>query len=490
MKKYIHISLIALCSLAFAGCSDYLDIVPKGKKVPSTLADYRAFLENPMIYTMGSSDAKYYIVNEFLFNPAYLNSYPSININYQWLNDGDRISITETDDTYDANYQGIYYANLIINSVPSIKTHSQAEADEASELVAQAKVLRAIHYFYLINTYAKPYHAATAATDGGVPYITTSDNFDDVASQVSVEQVYQNMLKDLKEAMPYLPNASRSFFQPNKAAGYAMLARVQLFMKDFTNAFTNANEALKLHSHIFDMVAYHNTYVDPNGTGKNFQNDKTSAAFSGLPRITLNAGLEENIIYMNGSAIHSMQGLMATTLPLQDSTGAENYVRDSARFEEGDTRFICNYWKNKSSGTWMYMRRDDVNLGGIRSTEVYLMRAECYARRGDLQQAMDDLNAVRVKRIIASEYKPLSAATVAEAISYIRRERDSEMMGTGMNFYDMRRFNTEPAYRLTLKKRDHLNIIRTLEPDSELWTIPFAKSVALYNSSIKQNTKI
>lgn len=495
MRNYLLHTLIFLSAgcLLLVGCDDYLDIKPKGKKVPSTLADYRAFLEASYVYTLGQNDR--YLVNEFLFQPTSLNSYPLVKANYQWIEEGgDRISLTNTESAYEGNYKGVYFANLIINDVPSLKKSGQAEEDEANELEAQGKVLRALHYFNLINTFAKAYNAATADSDVGVPIITASDDFESVIPQKSVADCYRLMLDDLTSALPYLPETSKSFMQPDKAAGYALLARVQLFMKDFDNAFTNADEALKRRSYIFDMVAYHTTNI---GKGASIQGGP-SGKFSGLPRITYTLGKDENILMAHGNSMTELQGFLTSMIPMKDSVGGQNYVRDSSRFELGDTRFLCNFYRNTSMGVYAYQRRDDVNAGGIRTTEVYLMRAECYARKGELGKAMDDLNAIRRKRIINYPvpglpanftYKDLTASTITEAMDYIRHERDVELMGSGMMFYDLRRFNTEPAYRRTLVKVDHERIRRTLEPDSDLWIMPFPKTVTNYNSAIKQNTK-
>ena len=77
-----------------------------------------------------------------------------------------------------------------------------------------------------------------------------------------------------------------------------------------------------------------------------------------------------------------------------------------------------------------------------------------------------------------------------EAIDYIRKERDVELLGSGMMFYDMRRFNTETEYQRTLVKKDDKGIMRSLKPGSELWVMPFPKSVTDQNTDLKQNTKI
>ena len=472
-------------SLLFSGCNDYLDLIPKGKKVPTTLEDYRAFLQDPNVYTTGDFH-KTYIVNEFKIDD-YMKSDPVSATNYFWLEDGDRISNLEYDGNYTNNYDAIYAANLVVEGVPTVSVNGEAEVKKAKAIIAQGKVLRVLHYFHLINSYAKAYDPATAATDGGIPYSTSSNNFETPIPQRTVGEVYGYMLNDLNSAIPDLPEEADNFMEANKAAGYALRARVYLFMKNFEEALKDADEALKRNDYIFDMVAYHREYVDPNGTGVNIQGD--GAAIGGLPRITYSLGVRENLLVTGG-----INGVNSVTrpgnLPIKDSLENQHCTRDSSRYEVGDTRFLCTYYRSTAAGYYQYRRGDNMNIGGLRTTEVYLIRAECYARQGELQKAMNDLNALRVKRIVARVYQPLTATTRLEAINHIRHERDAELLGSDMMFYDMRRFNTETEYQRTMVKKDEDGIIRTLRPESELWVLPFPMNVTRFNPNLKQNTSI
>ena len=132
-------------------CEDYLDIVPKGKKVPKSLDDYAAFLQNPYLTVLGADYFKRYMVNEFYQDPAYIRTNPLNEIHFYWREDLDRIGIYESDGSYTGNYRAIFYMNLIINDVPSISVSTDEERKRARSLVAQAKVCRALHYFHLVK---------------------------------------------------------------------------------------------------------------------------------------------------------------------------------------------------------------------------------------------------------------------------------------------------------------------------------------------------
>ena len=64
MKKIIY-SFICIAGLTFSSCNDYLDIVPKGNKIPTTLADYEALLRNE--YTIGQTPISnaLYLLNDY-----------------------------------------------------------------------------------------------------------------------------------------------------------------------------------------------------------------------------------------------------------------------------------------------------------------------------------------------------------------------------------------------------------------------------------------
>ncbi len=491
MKKTIlYAALIALCSVALASCSDYLDITPKGRKVPKTVSDFRAFMENPGVYTLGSNH-KRFLTNEFYVAPSSYAKSPARN-NYLWVEEaGARIDNTATDNCYTYNYNGIFYCNLIIGEVPEMSDYSNG----GKELVAQARVRRAMHYFHLVNTYAKAYTPATAATDPGVPFIDKAMDYEmGDLPQLAVARIYDEMIADLTEAIPDLPETALSVMLPNKAAGYGLRARIHLFMHQFEKALDDATQSLALNGYIFDMAGYYKTYVDPDNTGRTIQNDKN--AFSSLPRITYGLGEEQHLFAIPG--LQRINTAISTTtyqFPVTNPANAQNYVRDASRFEAGDARFLCTYFKNTGITPNLYhsQRSDYTNEGGIRTTEVLLIRAECYARRGttqDIALAIKDLDALREKRIVKPTYAPTPGnKTKAEIIDLIRRERDVELMGTDMMFYDLKRFNTETEYKRTLK-RDEASGTCILTPESDLWIFPFPANAMVNNQSLRHNTTI
>ena len=125
------------------------------------------------------------------------------------------------------------------------------------------------------------------------------------------------------------------------------------------------------------------------------------------------------------------------------------------------------------------------NCGGIKLSEVYLMAAECYARKEDKGNAMKYVNDIRKNRIISKYYADLTADTADEAMQIVRDERKRELLLTCNGFFDMRRFCTEFNETLT---REYDGNTYTLKPESHLLTYPFPIA-AMQNSNLIQNSK-
>ena len=77
MKHLIYICIL-VCGLGFSACNDYLDIVPKGNKIPTTLADYEALLRDE--YTIGQTSISnaLYLLNDYALKNMPRNDYDVI----------------------------------------------------------------------------------------------------------------------------------------------------------------------------------------------------------------------------------------------------------------------------------------------------------------------------------------------------------------------------------------------------------------------------
>ncbi|HUP12967.1 MAG TPA: hypothetical protein VM187_12160, partial [Niastella sp.] len=92
------------------------------------------------------------------------------------------------------------------------------------------------------------------------------------------------------------------------------------------------------------------------------------------------------------------------------------------------------------------------------------------------------------KRILPANYVGLTASSPKEAIDYIRRTKDNEMLFGIVAFADARRFNKDPLYAKTLTKTES-GVTVNLKPDSHMWTMPIPLGAVKNsgNGTIQQN---
>lgn len=469
MKHVIYIYML-VCGLVFSSCNDYLDIVPKGNKIPSTLADYEALLRDE--YAIGQTPISnaLYLLNDYYVTVSNLNSPTLTRANYMWDETADRILLNNADEsTYYQLYAAISSCNLIVENVPSA---TEATDAERAEVIAYAKVIRSLCYFVLANYYADTYDAATAGEKLSVPLITSA-NINAPSQQVTIQAIYDFIIQGVQEAIDGgLPEQSMTVLHPNLGAAYALLARVYLQMQNYSEALSYANLALGQNDQLYDWNAY---YDEHRSTIENPED------YTGLPTPT-DYSYVENYYFRcgNGSPNYTTNEL---NIP----------VERAERFEEGDARFLSR-WKLYSQNQDTYYRgvgNGYFNWGGLTTTEVYLIKAECQARLaqgGDFTEAMNTLNAVRQTRIRPEVYQPLTASTLTEAIELIRRTKDNELIFSIVPFADARRFNQEGTYARTMTKT-YEGETYTLRPDSHLWTMPFPAGAINNpgNGSIQQN---
>lgn len=469
MKQLIY-TCVLMCCVMCSSCNDYLDIVPKGNKIPTTLADYEALLRDE--YTIGQTPISnaLYLLNDYYVTVSNLNSPTLTRANYMWDETADRILLNNADEsTYYQLYAAISSCNLIVENVPSA---TEATDAERAEVIAYAKVIRSLCYFVLANYYADTYDAATAGEKLSVPLITSA-NINAPSQQVTIQAIYDFIIQGVQEAIDGgLPEQSMTVLHPNLGAAYALLARVYLQMQNYSEALSYANLALEQNDQLYDWNAY---YDEHRSTIENPED------YTGLPTPT-DYSYVENYYFRcgNGSPNYTTNEL---NIP----------VERAERFEEGDARFLSR-WKLYSQNQDTYYRgvgNGYFNWGGLTTTEVYLIKAECQARLaqgGDFTEAMNTLNAVRQTRIRPEVYQPLTASTLTEAIELIRRTKDNELIFSIVPFADARRFNQEGTYARTMTKT-YEGETYTLRPDSHLWTMPFPAGAINNpgNGSIQQN---
>lgn len=488
MKRNIITACICMV-FSLSACDNYLDVIPKGKAVLNSTEDYLGLLEQTAVeYPVDNFN---YVSNEqSLINLAELEGYkyPMYSSGFFWDESYDRASyITDGESLsllYNSCYSRIARYNILLDNMPD----AQGPESEKTMGIAQAKTMRAYNYFFLLNTFAKPYNPSTAATDNGI-IVRETFELESTGKQYSVAEVYAFILKDLNDAVGDLPEKAANAYQPDKAFGYALRAKVHLFMRNIDNALNDALEVLKFSNHaLWDLSAELSAYVA--------QNPQFAAMDDMLYMMYRNTMMmqprkvshPENLLYCpsrEAGAPAILRKYLKNTFDAQADL-RYNLICNPSMPDRPTAEPGCLYYMNS---TLLLL-----NESGIRLSEVYLMIAECYARKGNIELTLKYLNDLRKTRFYAKYYKDLVPSDVnndkEKALKYVREERARELFTSCNSFFDMRRFCTEFNETLTKTYTDVNGSTHTytLKPDSHLLTFPFPVT-AIQTTNLIQNSK-
>ena len=445
-NRLIGIALFTFHLSLFTSCDDYLDNVPKGEKIPTTLEDFSALMGDEYNNSREAVSQAIYLLGDQYVSSSTLSYDRLTRANYLWDTSIDRIKENNSDEmAYYVSYGAISTANLILENIDAM---TECSDQDRRTLAAQAKVLRAMKYFTLVNYYSKTYNPSTADTDGGVPLITSAE-VGAAYTQPSVKAIYDFILHDLTEALPDLPETAQNILYADRATGYAFAARVYLQMGNYSEALSYARQALDYNDQLFDWPAYYEENIDVLADPDNYQQIQSPMDY----------WFVENYNFCHGSSIYQ-------------SNDAQITVHRATRFEEGDAAFLSR-WKLRTIGAdtfYEHCLAGLYNRGGMTTTEVWLIEAECLARTGSVSEAMAVLNQVRRSRILPDVYADLEATTEVEAVRQIIETKANALIVTLVPFCDARRLNLDSQYARTLTKVIDGQTL-TLAPDSYLWTM-------------------
>mgnify|MGYP000058613598 CR=1 FL=1 len=452
----VKIVLITVLTLAFSSCRKYVENVPvQGQRVLVYTQDYRLLLNNRNAQEIGSGNTAILSCDDVeLSDPELQTSLTNNTINsaiYSWKNP---FYFGETEDIdWNYMYSAIYVYNTVLQGVMDSKGGT---AEQRSMLYAEALINRAFTFFTLTNLYAKQYDASTAANDPAIPMLLSPELFVKL-NRASVKEVYDQIIRDLQEALPLIPVVQVSTVQPNRGAAYALLAKVYLNMRNFEAARTAAEQSLSLNGSLYD----YNTFLTTNILPTQY-NDK-QILLRKVPR----------------NSFYPLQ-LSPSLLNLLDTKDLryELFVKPGSNF----------YPAFQGMGFWSRENYNDRTPVGLTVNETWLIRAECLARTGKREEALTMVNELRKMRFRPSDYRPVVAASDQDALQRIIDERRREFFGTGLRWFDQKRLNKDAAFARVIT-RSIGNVSYSLEPNSNAYVFQFAEKLVAQNPELVQNPK-
>lgn len=188
-------------------------------------------------------------------------------ISYQPIADNYRLS-----SLWNNSYKVIYQTSYFIDNTQEGKNST------INQQLGEAYYLRALCYFYMCNTWGRPYYQSPK-TNLGVPIVNGFDiskqHIEDLPDRSSVYDVYQQVISDLEKACELMTVSKRPLYATKEAA-QALLSRVYLYMGGtFENPDNTYNDLaikyaeLVIGSGRFQLLSYYdfqkyNTYAPAN----------------------------------------------------------------------------------------------------------------------------------------------------------------------------------------------------------------------------------
>ena len=332
-------------------------------------------------------------------------------------------------------YLTINRANLFIEGLTA--NPNAVSSALAANYRGEAKFLRALTYFSLVQFFAKPYSLDNGASPGlplRLKGETTSANND--LARSTVAQVYAQVLKDLNEAETELPDSYSSALlnttRAHKNSAIALKTRVMLAMKNYAGVITEANKIVSAAAPFKSSVRVaHALQADVSAVFK-APYTTTESIFS-FPMDATNAPGTQNQLgyYWNAGNVEYYLNT--------GSTGIYNNAQFAATDDRKTkltvaTTAVAKFPSStKFSGVSPYVDY----VPNIRYAEVLLNLAEAEAEGGSLTRAAALLQAVHGRS--DASYVFGSLATKSEVVKAILTERRIELLGEGFRANDVLR---------------------------------------------------
>lgn len=397
---------------------------------------------------------------------------------YQTWNETVTSTSTEVEGVWAQAYYAINSCNLFIDGMAA-KGTAVVGTTQSAYYVAEAKFIRALSYYGMLQLYCRPYFDSNGNTPG-LPLRLTGNssyaNYD--LARSTVAQVYAQIVADLQAAEAGLPlnysDAASNVTRAHRNTAIALLTRVYLTMQKYTDVITEASK----------IVPAAAPFTASSGVANTMQ-ATPSAAFTS---------------YTTTESIFSMPFVNATETPGSQSALAnylgglgatEFYLNPSgviadANWKSTDTRRSFVYSKTVGGAARSYINKFPTNspytdwAPVMRWPEVLLNLAEARARSTQSvdAQAVALLNAVRHRADASTTYTPANFSDATSLINAIMQERNIEFLGEGLRNIDLVRTGT------TIPAKGTIPAIASTDA-RYIWPIP--NTELLYNKLMTPN---
>ncbi|WP_164112068.1 MULTISPECIES: RagB/SusD family nutrient uptake outer membrane protein [Sphingobacterium] len=415
MKELLYIGTI-VCLLSLSACNEFLDKKQDIKMVvPQSIEDATHLLNDygtmnmgyPIWGELGIDD--YYVTKE-----VWESSMEDYRNAYNWA-DRPYTDVAQ----WQRPYKAVYYANQTMDVLS--KVDPQQDRIGFNRNLGAAHFFRAFAFQVLTEVHCPAYQTNTATAELGIP-LRLTPGMDDKSTRATLQQTYEQILKDFKGAVQYLPIAESVRGRPSKASAYAGLARAYLNMGDFNNAYQYADSCLQLRAELMDF---------------NFLK-----ATDDLPIKQFNV---EVLIPISSVSAGPMSSMNAIIEPELYNLYAPDDLRKRLFFRPNPNQMGAYNFKGS------YNENNFELFMGITTSEIYLVKAEAACRTGKISEALSAINTLRKSRWSKDvTYPVISESDPERLLGLVLEERRKELVFRARRWTDLKRLNLDDRFKKTV----------------------------------------
>lgn len=447
MKKYLLYTVLAASGMQFTSCvkESYLNPVPTNVIFAETAFDTKDRIEGQVraiyasIKNSGMYGGRYQIFND-IRGEEFANDRTNVVTGFDiWNYTPSNSSTNSVLNHWSRSYYVINLANVFIDGMASKGTNVVGAALSAN-FVAEARLLRALSYYSLLQLYARPYWDGNGSKPGVPLRLKGNTGPGDYAlARATVAEVYTQILADLTFAEQNLPLTNTSALlnttRAHKNTAIALKTRVYLSMGKYAEVITEANKIVSA------TAPFTATTGVPHALQADYTNIfkapyTTTESILSMPFASNETpGTQNQLGYYYGpSAFNGGNGEYSLL-----STG----IISNAGWKATDKRkTFVQVFSGKSYLTKYSVPSTFIDYAPvIRYAEVLLNLAEARVRSTNTvdAQAIALLNAVRGRSDASTVFTAADFATSTALADQIMIERRIELLGEGLRGTDITR---------------------------------------------------
>lgn len=424
-------------SLFLCNCHDFLDAKPYNTLAqPNKIEDLRALLDYEAEMSSWYPGLGEVASDDFQVDYKGLSStLPVLQDTYLWRDKG------MTDGEWMLANKVISISNVVLEGLERVKG---GPLNVREQLEGEALFWRGWVFFNLAQIYCPPFTVLEPSSGLGLVLRTDSDSEID-QGRSTLAETYRQLLEDLHKSVELLPETSQFITRPSKLVALAALARVYLTIEDYAKSEEMVDRVMQITSELLDF------------------NDLD-------PTAAIPISMSNNIELFNFAQSWTVSFLM-----LEASTHVDPRLYE--RYEDSDLRKHIFFEENVSGVKFKgsYHGQPTTAFFGLAQDEMYLIKAECLARRSAFKEGESYLNTLLNHRYKRGEFSPISFTDSDALLTRVLLERRKELIFRGLRWMDLRRLNRYPERAITLKRQfnDEPDVFSYLEPQDLRYTFLF-----------------